>query len=128
MKTIWFASVPALFALAACSSISIGVDCPSIVPYSVEVTALDSITNVNVTPGATLVLANSAGVDSVTVPEGPLTVAGVGGDRTGTFTVRVRQSGYLLWEKTGVRVERGECGARTVDLTARLQPIPPGPQ
>ncbi|HEU4561451.1 MAG TPA: hypothetical protein VFS20_26595 [Longimicrobium sp.] len=124
MKKTWFAAVPAILALGACSVIGPG-DCPTIISYSVEVTAVDSITNVNVTPGATLVLANSAGVDSFTVETGPLTVAGVGIDRTGTFTLRVRQGGYQLWEKTGIRVERGECGARTVNVTARLQPFGP---
>lgn len=121
MKRTWFA-LPAVFALAACEEISDPGICPAVVPYSVQVTALDSVTNANVTSGATLVLANAAGVDSVTAPTGPLTSMGVGSNRTGTFTLRVRQTGYQVWTKSGVKVERGDCGAQTVQVTAKLQP------
>ncbi|HEX9940130.1 MAG TPA: hypothetical protein VGB15_23540 [Longimicrobium sp.] len=121
MKRTWLA-LPAVLALAACEEISNPGICPAAVPPSVQVTALDSVTSANVTPGATLVLANAAGVDSVTAPTGPITSMGVGGNRTGTFTVRVRQTGYQLWTKSGVKVEQGDCGARTVQVTARLQP------
>jgi hypothetical protein len=121
MKRTWFA-LPALLALAACGEIYEPGICPAVVPPSVQVTALDSVTSANVTPGATLVLSNASGVDSVTVPTGPLTTMGVGDNRTGTFTLRVRQTGYQVWAKSGVKVEQGDCGARTVQVTARLQP------
>ena len=102
--------------------------CPRILTPSVQVTAVDSLTNVNVTAGATLVLQHSTGADSVTVPTASVTSAFVGDSRSGTFTLRVRRSGYHLWEKTGVRVEAEECGVKTVNVTARLDPIGPGPQ
>lgn len=126
MKKAWFA-VPALLALSACDSIADTI-CPAVVSPSVQVTAVDSVTNVNVTAGSTLVLSNAIGTDSVDVPAGPATVAGIGPNRTGTFTLRVRRPGYNLWQKPGVRVERGECGARTVQVTARLKPVGPSPQ
>lgn len=128
MKKAWFAAVPPLLALAACETPPLEVVCPRVLTPSVQVTALDSLTNVNVTPGATLVLQHSAGVDSVTVPTVPLTSAHVGEGRSGTFTLRVRRAGYRVWEKTGVQVEAEECGVKTVDVTARLEPIGPGPQ
>ena len=81
----------------------------------------DSVTGANVTPGATLVLHGSTYVDSVVAQPGAAeTSVGYG---AGTFTLTVRQSGYLTWTKTGVKVEkRGECDAWTVRLTARLKP------
>lgn len=122
MKRTWFA-LPAVLALAACEEISVGPGvCPDVVPPSVQVTALDSVTSANVTSGATLVLANAAGVDSVTAPSGPITTMGVGENRTGTFTLRVRRTGYQLWTRSGVKVEQGDCGAQTIQVTARLQP------
>ena len=115
-------AVSTLLALAACDDPFIGgVDCPAIVPASVRVTVQDSVTGANVTPGATVVLRDGAFVESVVGPPGAGEVA-VGGNRTGTFTVTVDQTGYQTWTKTGVKVEKGPCGAQTVLLTARLKP------
>jgi len=120
MKNALFAVAP-LLALAACSQLSDPAVCPAYIPPSVQVTVQDSVTGANVTPGATLVLRDGATVDSVTAP--PIAVSvGVGEGRTGTFTLTVRQSGYQAWTKTGIEVEEGRCGARTVQLTARLKP------
>jgi hypothetical protein len=121
MKNALFAVLP-LLALAACAEISDPVVCPAYIPPSVRVTAQDSVTGANVTPGATLVLRSGAYVDSVTVP--PIAnSASVGEGRTGTFTLTVRQTGYQGWTKTGIKVEEGQCGARTVDVVARLKPL-----
>jgi len=49
-------------------------------------------------------------------------VTGVDGDRPGTYTVTVRQAGYQPWSQSGLEVEDGTCGVRTVEVTARLQP------
>lgn len=126
MKTTWFA-IPALLALAACdSSTTTDLICPPVYFAAVEVTAVDSVTNVNVTAGSTVVLSNATVTDSLDVPPGAATVAGVG-SRAGTFTLRVRRSGYNLWQKSGVQVESGDCGPQTVRVTARLQPIGPSP-
>ena len=121
MKYALLAAVT-LLALAACGRISdFPVDCPDIVPVAVRVAAQDSITGANVTPGATLVLRDAAYSDSVVAPP-VVTLVGLGGNRAGTYAVTVRQSGYLTWTKTEVKVEEGECGARTVELVARLKP------
>jgi hypothetical protein len=111
-----------LLAPAACERASELGPCPEpYIPRSVSVTVQDSVTGANVTPGATLVLHGSTYVDSVVAQPGAAeTSVGYG---AGTFTLTVRQSGYLTWTKTGVKVEkRGECDAWTVRLTARLKP------
>jgi hypothetical protein len=119
MKKALFAA--ALLALAACGRVTEPVVCPAWIPPSVEVTVQVSVTGANVTPGATVVLRGGAVIDSVTALPGAGSIA-VGQNRSGTFTVTVRQSGYQLWTKTGVKVEEGPCGAQTVHLTARLKP------
>jgi len=121
MKKALFA-VASLLALAACERISDPAPvCPAYIPPSVSVTVQDSVTGANVTPGATLVLRNATYSDSVVAP--PIVSAmGVGVNRAGTFTLAVRQTGYLTWTKTGVKVEEEQCGVRTVSLVARLKP------
>ena len=121
MKKALFAVIP-LLALAACAEISDPVACPAYIPSALQVTVQDSVTGANVTPGATLVLRDGAYADSVTAP--PIVSAvGLGPNRAGTFTLTVRQSGYQTWTKTGIEVEEGQCGARTVDVVARLKPL-----
>ncbi len=126
MKRTWFA-IPALLALAACDSSTTDLICPPVYFSSVNVTAVDSVTNVNVTAGSTLVLSNATVTDSLDVPPGPATVVGIGSG-AGTFTLRVRRTGYNLWQKPGIRVESGDCGPQTVQVTAKLQPVGPSPQ
>jgi hypothetical protein len=120
LKKALFAAA-ALLGLAACGRLSDPVVCPAIVPPSVMVTVQDSVTGANVTPGATVELRSGTFVTSVVALEGWGSVP-VGGNRTGTFTLTVSQTGYQTWTKTGVEVEEGPCGARTVQLTARLKP------
>jgi len=92
------------------------------IPPALSVTVQDSVTGANVTPGATVVISNGAYTDSVVA--GPVGVAVSVGGGAGTYTVTVRQSGYQSWTRAGVKVESdpAQCGARTLDLTARLQP------
>ncbi len=123
MKKTWF-SVFAVLALAACDRFSDPVVCAGVIAPAVQVTVQDSVTGANVTPGATLVLRNATVVDSVTAPtdQPGLTAMGVGGNRTGTFILTVRRTGYQTWTKADVKVKDGPCGAQTVNLTALLQP------
>jgi hypothetical protein len=114
-------AVSSLLALAGCTQVSDPVICTAFVPPSVNVTVQDSVTGANVTPGATLVLREGTYVDSVTAPP-VATSRGVGVNRAGTLTLTVTQAGYRAWTKAGVKVEEGPCGARTVDVVARLQP------
>lgn len=48
-------------------------------------------------------------------------------ERTGTYTVTVSAPGYRTWTQANVAVTRGgRCDSlRRVELTARLQPVPP---
>jgi hypothetical protein len=123
MKKALFA-LAALLAPAACERASeLG---PCSLPYfppSISVTVQDSVTGANVAPGASVVARSGGYVDSVMVQPGAIGTS-MGEGRIGIFAVTVRQSGYLTWTTTGVKVEGAECGARTVDLTARLQPAP----
>src|SRR5215210_6675103 len=119
MKKALFAALP-LLALAGCS-LSDPVVCPTIVPQAFHVMAQDSVSGANVLPGASVVARDGAYADSVVAPP-IVTAMGVGGNRPGTYTVTVRQSGYQVWSKSGLKVEDGACGVRTVDVTARLQP------
>ena len=112
--------IASLLALAACERSSDPLVCPPYVGHSVALTAQDSVTGANVTPGASVVAANASYADSVVAQPTQTTVyAGYG---SGTFTVTVRQSGYLTWTKTGVKVEDDGCVPLTVPLTARLKP------
>ncbi len=67
MKKTWFA-VPALLALAACDSTIVDEFCTMVAAPAVRVTAVDSVTSVNVTAGSTLVLSSAEGTDSIPVP------------------------------------------------------------
>jgi len=122
MKHTHFA-VAGLLVLAACERIPDAVVvCPPYIGRSLRVTVQDSVTGANVTPGATVIAGNVAYTDSVVAPpEGVSVYVGYG---SGNFTVTVRQSSYLAWTKTGVKVEAGECVPLTVDLTARLKRAP----
>jgi len=128
MKQTWFAGPAVALALSACERASNPVACPAIVPPSVRVTVQDSVTGANLTGGSILVLRDAAGVaDSVAAPilpgPYPLTSMGVGQGQAGTFTLAVRHAGYREWTKGGIEVNRGACGAQTVGVTARLQPV-----
>jgi len=113
--------VPAVL-LAGCR-LSEPVVCPAVVPTAVRVLAQDSVSGASVLPGASVVVGNSATYDSVVAPP-PVSAMGAGPNRAGTYAVTVRQAGYRAWTKAGVKVEEGSCGARTVELVARLVPAP----
>lgn len=51
-----------------------------------------------------------------------LWAGGVSG-RAGTYDVTVQREGYATWSREDVRVSANQCGVRTVDLTARLEPV-----
>ncbi|HET7460585.1 MAG TPA: hypothetical protein VFJ82_05040 [Longimicrobium sp.] len=126
MKKTWFA-LSAVLALAACDRVADPVACPAYIPPSLNVTVQDSVTGANLTSGSTLVLRGAAGVvDSTTVETQPFPInsRGLGMGASGTFSLTVRHAGYREWTKSGIEVKQGQCGARTVDVEARLQPAP----
>ena len=61
--------------------------------------------------------------DSLRLYDGALTRAGAD-EREGTYTVRVLHTGYVTWERTGVRVQDAGCHVDTVTLQAELQRTP----
>lgn len=119
MKKALLAVLP-LLALAACE-LSDPVVCPAIVPQAFHVMAQDSVSGANVLPGASVVARDGAYSDPVVAPPIVSAVA-VGGSRPGTYTVTVRQAGYQPWSQSGLKVEDGACGVRTVEVLAHLQP------
>jgi hypothetical protein len=64
--------------------------------------------------------------DSLRLYDGTLTRAGAD-EREGTYTVRVLHTGYVPWERTGVRVRDTGCHVDTVTLEADLQPASDAP-
>jgi hypothetical protein len=88
---------------------------------SVIVSVRDSITGQAAAEGATGTLVG-ASVDDTLLEADSLTL--LGGDQTGTFTVRIDRPGYLTWSASGVHVtEVGPCGnVIPVQLSAKLQP------
>lgn len=45
-------------------------------------------------------------------------------ERAGTYRVEVTRADYQPWLQEGVHVTRDRCHVRTVDLEARLTPLP----
>ena len=83
---------------------------------------LDSTTNAPVGKGATITASDGPSIYSVITYDdypGPYQLAY---EKAGEFTVAVQISGYAPWSRDGVRVTRGDCHVRTVELTALLQP------
>jgi hypothetical protein len=129
MKTSSLA-LPALFALAtACERGGDPFVCPPVFIPAVRVTVVDSLAGNNLLAGSSLVLRNAAGavIDSAMVPafaESPPTTISLGGGN-GTYSLTVNRFAYRPWTKTAIHVEPGDaCGPRTVDVTARLVPVP----
>ncbi len=82
----------------------------------------DSISNAAAAAGSIAVAAEGPYVDSVNVTSS--LTASLAGNRGGNYAVRVRKSGYQLWERVNIFVPGGECGPdEPVQLLLRLQSI-----
>jgi hypothetical protein len=55
-------------------------------------------------------------------PNGARLEASLAGERPGTYTVTVNAPGYNTYSQSGIRVTRGVCHVRTVELDAQLTP------
>lgn len=102
-------------------------DCIQPIFPAIEVVLLDSLTGAQ--PDSVPVVINGDGscADTARVDEASSNsgqVLRAGNSRPGTYTVTVDLAGYHQWRRDGVRVERGDCGVKTVRLTARLQRSP----
>ena len=117
----------ALLTTAGCDLLdSPGVYCTENFVFGLEVAVQDSSTGAAAASGAQLIAQEGAWADTVGFPSDrpdldalPLVSAG---ERPGTYTVRVRKSGFRDWQRTGVVVTADECHVHPVELTARLQP------
>jgi hypothetical protein len=94
--------------------------CDSILIPGIAVTVLDSISSQRlVVDGVSVVAIDRALADTGRVsPDGRFRVLA---ERPGVYRVQVTAPGYLTWVREGVRVERGDCSDRTVELTARMR-------
>ena len=119
-------AVVCLAALAGCQQ----TGCPTRPNPFVLADVRDSVTGAPAAHRSSLVVEGAGYYDStsVAVPTDSLVasqvVSGSPG-RTGEYTVRIRRSGYRLWERRDVHIEGSGCsGANAVILTVRLQPLP----
>ncbi len=97
---------------------------------AIRVYVRDAVSGALIPPdeGTTLILRDGAFVDSTSWPRSggpwpdgvPLTSSGAT-ERPGTYDVTVRHPAYAEWNTTGIRVREGDCGVRTVTLTAHLR-------
>jgi hypothetical protein len=108
-----------------------GVFCTAEVAPGIEVEVVDAATGAYVARGArgtvrdgtygdTLSPARSRGLP----PNDTLESLQGAHERPGTYTLAVERAGYQLWQRTGIRVTRAACHVGTVQLTARLDPLP----
>jgi hypothetical protein len=84
------------------------------------VTVVDSVTNQNITPGASAVARQGFYVDSVPAQPNATSIP-LAYNRGGIYNLTVHKAGYRDWNKTGVPVIGSSCGIRgSVAVTARL--------
>ena len=119
----------ATFALGACEALdSLPVDCTDNFVWGLQVQVQDSVTSAPSASGAQLIARDGAYADTASYPPNrpdldDLPLVGAG-ERAGTYTVTVRKSGFLDWERSNVVVTADECHVRPVALTARLKRTP----
>lgn len=107
----------ALCTVAACSESDI---CTLEPRPGIVVEIRDSVTNAGIAQGSSAVAQEGAYLDSVVVSHALL--ATLASNRGGTYEVRVRKSGYIVWTRSGVSVPGGQCGPDDpVQLIARLR-------
>ena len=117
------------FVLGACDALdSPPVYCTDNFVWGLQVQVEDSITSAPSASGAQLIARDGAYADTASyapnrpdLDDLPLVAAG---ERAGTYTVTVRKSGFLDWERSNVVVTADECHVRPVALTARLERAP----
>jgi hypothetical protein len=108
------------------------VVCPGVVSRAIEVEVRDARTGAPAAAGALGIAREGSFADTLRVvgwmthPD-PETAHLLGGaeERPGLYAVRVEKPGYLPWERSGVRAQRGPCGVVTARLQANLEPLDP---
>ena len=101
--------------------------CPAVAEPAVVVEVRNAVTDDPEAENADGVLIDGEYTDSLRVneetDEGILIALAGGFERAGTYTVRVEKPGFQTWTREGVDVDDGECGPKTEQLTARIEPI-----
>ncbi len=116
-------SLALVLALAACEKgVAPIAYCAAPRSIAIEVSALDSISQLSVADSARGVVQSGSYLDSLRLVFGVL----LGGTKLGTYDVTVDRPGYREWIRADVQVTRqGPCGnVIPVQLTALLQPAP----
>ena len=105
-------------------------DCDESIQYAIQLTMVDSISGEPVVAEITAVASDGSFSDGVTYTaeqaEAFDAEMSFARERAGTYQVEVTADGYQPWVMTGVNVMADECHVETVQLMARLQPIPAG--
>lgn len=114
--------IAAVASVGACSLFTDSTICTAELRPGIMVDVQDSVTSAPLGAGARVIAIDGAYADTATFPWDGIRRYGVAAERAGIYTVTVEYEGYRLWSRSGVRVRKGECHVRTVDLVARLRP------
>jgi hypothetical protein len=116
-----------LVATAAGPLMACGPCDTSIVP-SIVVAVVDSVTGEAAASGALGLATDGRYTDTLEVhaldATGRSLSLATRGERVGTYSVRVTQTGYAVWERDNIQIRQQECHTNQVNLTARLQRAP----
>ena len=104
--------------LGGCSRV-----CPAVALPYLTVEVRDAQTGVPAAEGATGTASDGAFVDPLNVLD-DLVMVPETYERPGAYDVLIQKPGYKDWTAENVRVRRGACNVRTVDLEARLERAP----
>lgn len=126
-------SIAALLALpilgAACEEFPGGISCTTDARATMVVTVTDSVTGSGLAFGTSLILQDGTYIDSIAFsatrpPVNDSVLAPINTyERAGTYAVRVRRPGYLLWQRDNQVVTRDVCHVRTERISVRLEPV-----
>lgn len=117
-------------ALTACENVAEPAHpvCTAEIRPAVDVRVVDSLSDLPLAGSSTLILQDGAFRDSTTTPPDATTNhlrgSSASYERAGSYTVRVRRSGYAVWERAGVHVVADQCHVQTVQVEARLHALP----
>lgn len=108
--------------MAGCATDPTDTSCSHKIYFGLTVTVRDSLTNLPITKGATVVARDGAYQETL-LAVFPLDGFFAGADeRAGTYQITVTKTGYQTWVRNGVRVVRGVCHVTPVQVEALLQP------
>lgn len=117
-------------ALLGCQSVAEPArgPCTADIRPAVDVRVVDSLSGAPLIGRTSLILLDGTFRDSMTTSSDAATnyLRGtpLSYERAGTYVVRVRRSGYATWQRANVGVTADECHVQTVQIEARLQPLP----